>query len=340
MIAPPDVNQKTIEIRMPQTVTFPTPLPVFVYGALRSGTTVFRLMLDSHGEIGNPGERDFLFDFLKPDPTHPTGWRYDLDKLQLNRIFQNSGLKIIQGPNGQDLDGLDLLAAFLGQLKTQCGGPEVFTLNIHRHIDKILRILPEARVIHMLRDPRDVARSSIGMGWASHIYYGVDHWIGTETDWDRGTTSLPDDQVLTLTYEGLFRDIETELRRVCDFLGVEWSSKMLDYHENSTYSPPDPSLVEQWRRKCDKDDLALLEGKAGSLMQDRGYQFSTGGRHPAPFEVLRLWSGHKFGKWQHGIRKYGVGMFFGEKISRWLKIRRVHKRLRSRMNVIDQALLK
>jgi hypothetical protein len=340
VIAPPDVNQKTIEIRMPQTVTFPTPLPVFVYGALRSGTTVFRLMLDSHGEIGNPGERDFLFDFITPDQTHPTGWRYDLDKLQIDRIFQNSGLKIIQGPNGQDLDGLDLLAAFLDQLKTQCGGREVFTLNIHRHIDKILAILPEARVIHMLRDPRDVARSSIGMGWASHIYYGVNHWIGTETDWDRGTTSLPEEQVLTLTYEGLFRDIETELRRVCDFLGVAWSPRMLDYHENSTYSPPDPSLVEQWRRKCTREDLAIMEGRAEALMLSRGYALSGPVRVPGVTERAALWFGQKSGGWRHGITRYGFPMLLGEKVTRRLGLSSLHKRLRNRMNVIDQALVK
>jgi hypothetical protein len=59
---------------------------VFVYGALRFGTTVFRLMLDAHPQIANPGEMDFLFDYLYPDHTHSTGWRYDLDGLKLDRI--------------------------------------------------------------------------------------------------------------------------------------------------------------------------------------------------------------------------------------------------------------
>jgi len=45
--------------------------PVFVFGALRSGTTVFRLMLDAHGEIRNPGEADYLVDYRNPTPAIP-----------------------------------------------------------------------------------------------------------------------------------------------------------------------------------------------------------------------------------------------------------------------------
>jgi hypothetical protein len=45
---------------------------VFVYGALRSGTTVFRLMLDSHPKISNPDEMDFLFDHVDLPPKSRT----------------------------------------------------------------------------------------------------------------------------------------------------------------------------------------------------------------------------------------------------------------------------
>ena len=57
--------------------------PVFVYGGLRSGTTVFRLMLNAHPELSNPGEVDHLFDHIHRAPGG--GWRYDLDALSLDR---------------------------------------------------------------------------------------------------------------------------------------------------------------------------------------------------------------------------------------------------------------
>ncbi|WP_425596530.1 sulfotransferase, partial [Roseobacter litoralis] len=41
--------------------------PVVLYGALRSGTTLVRLILDAHPDICCPGERDFMVDSLYDD---------------------------------------------------------------------------------------------------------------------------------------------------------------------------------------------------------------------------------------------------------------------------------
>ncbi|MEL7086985.1 MAG: sulfotransferase, partial [Planctomycetota bacterium] len=114
---------------------------VFIYGALRSGTTVFRLMLNAHPAMSNPGEMDFLFDHLAPDPAHPTGWRYDLSALRAGRIFKASNLTI-----PPERDGLDLLEDFLTQLQDRAPG-KALSINIHRRVDRMLSVMPHARVI-------------------------------------------------------------------------------------------------------------------------------------------------------------------------------------------------
>ncbi len=297
---------------------------VFVFGALRSGTTVFRLMLDGHPQIRNPGEVDFLFDFLSPDPSHPTGWRYDIAQLSVNRIFQASKLTLCRGK-----DGLDLLADFIGQY--QARGDGVLTLNIHRNIGRASQVLPEARIIHMLRDPRDVARSSIGMGWAGNLYFGVDHWIKTEMEWHDMAFAPDDPRVLTLKYETLFRRIEEELRRVCKFLGVPFQQAMLEYHLNSTYSPPDVSLVEQWRRKSTLDEVALVEGKTAPLMQALGYEMASAGRQPTHLERGRLKVGNRLAIWATGIKRHGFGTYVLEKISRYCRMEKLNDQMTARM---------
>jgi hypothetical protein len=55
---------------------------------------------------------------------------------------------------------------------------------VHRHYDRLLRLWPEARFIHLVRDPRDVASSCIGMGWAGNVWTGVTRWIEAERLWD------------------------------------------------------------------------------------------------------------------------------------------------------------
>lgn len=306
---------------------------VFVFGALRSGTTVFRLMLDGHPEIKNPGEVDFLFDFLTPDAAHPTGWRYDVDRLRENRVFRGSKLSL---PAGKD--GLDLLEDFLAQYEARGSG--VLTLNIHRNVGRALKVLPRSRIIHMLRDPRDVARSSIGMGWSGTLYYGVNHWIRTEKEWQALGPDLNDERVHVLRYEDLFRNIEEVLRAVCGFLGVGFAPEMLDYHKHSTYGPPDISLVEQWRRKSSASDIALVEGKAGPLMRALGYDLAGDGRHPAAPERLWLYIKNRMNVWRTGIRRFGFATYFLEKLTRYCRMEKLHRRLQARMREQSASFIK
>lgn len=307
---------------------------VFVCGAMRSGTTMFRLMLDTHGQIANPGEVDFLFDFLRPDPSHPTGWRYDLGGLRVDRIFRSKQLQIPQG-----IEGLDLLADFLTQFQARTPD-KILSFNLHHNLARAARVLPAAKMIHMLRDPRDVARSSVPMGWAARPYYGIDHWIATETSWQQAEALADPARVHTLRYETLFRDMDRELKSVCGFIGVDYNPAMLTYHERSSYAPPDPKLVEQWRHKCSDYDIALVEGKAGDLMRACGYAPTGAGHVPRGVEALKLKVEQKLYLWRFGMKRYGGALFWSEKLSRLFKLRAANTRIRLRMNDIHQAQLK
>ena len=307
---------------------------VFVYGALRSGTTVFRLMLDAHPDIANPGEMDFLFDALVEDRSRPGGWRYDEDHLLNDRIFRASGLSL-----DANLDGLGQLNGFLDQLRSRYPGV-VLSINVHRNAGRLMKVLPGARLIHILRDPRDVARSSVVMGWAGTLYHGVGHWIATEREWDAAVAGNAPERVLTLSYEGLFADTAACLEDVCDFCDLAYDPAMLRYHENSTYAAPDPSLVQQWKRKCDPEEIALLEARASDLMVARGYELAGPVRRLGALEKKRLDVTNKLAVWRKGARVYGARDYWAEKITRRLGLTARHKTIRRRMQDVETSRLK
>jgi hypothetical protein len=314
----------------------------FVFGALRSGTTLFRLMLDHHPQLVNPGEVDFLFDHIHEDAAHPTGWRYDLDALQLSRIFRARGLEIPAG-----LQGTDLLQAFLAQFGDGTGdktgdktGAHV-TLNVHRNASKIARLLPQARVIHMLRDGRDVASSSIGMGWVGNSYYGVDHWIATERDWDAAAALLPEAQRMELRFEALMSDLEGQLAAVCAFMGVDFAPEMLRYHETSSYGPPDPKIAQQWKRKAPPRMIALIEGKCAALLQARGYDLAgPGPAQPNAWERLWLPAQNRVKRSYFNFHRLGPGLFLRFHFARLLGTQGMKTRLRFEKQQKIQSLLK
>jgi hypothetical protein len=300
--------------------------PVFVYGALRSGTTLFRLMLNTHLAVQNPGEVDFLFDFLHPASDHPSGWRYDRAAMTAHRIFRDKDLELPAG-----LDGLDLLQDMLAQLRAR-DSEAVLTLNVHRHVARLVEVLPEAKIIHLLRDPRDVARSCVVMGWNGISYYGIDSWLKTERDWDRATPALAALPILDVTFEGLMEDVEGELRRVCTFLDVPFESEILEYHKDTTYGPPNPAMANQWKRKAKTGEIALLEGKCGPMIESRGYQLSdTPPDRPGALRQKGLFVQNRFLRWRHNIRRFGLPLFVGTHLTRLLGLHRAHDVLSNRV---------
>ena len=170
-------------------------------------------MLNAHPELNNPGEVDFLTDHIRPAPDAPTGWRYDLDALRADRMFRAQQIEI---PDG--MDGLDLTHALLQRLAGK-KARGLLCVSMHRDLPLAVELLPGARVVHLLRDPRDVARSSVEMGWAGNLYHGCDHWVRSELDWDITLSRLDPKDWVELRFEALMDAPEAELSRICDFLG-------------------------------------------------------------------------------------------------------------------------
>jgi hypothetical protein len=305
--------------------------PVFVVAPVRSGSTVLHLMLDSHPEIINSGECDFFFDQLNgrkfPKVKEYHKW------LTLNRIFNAKKLEVDVG-----LSYLDLIYSFIAQLKKN---DSILALNVHRNFQRIPYVFPEAKYIHLLRDPRDVARSCIGMGWVGHVYYGVDIWIDAESAWDQLQVTLKDAQYIEVRYEDLIQNTEQTLTDICEFLGVEYSAEMMDYAAHSTYDLPDKRLVYQWKKNYSERELCLVEGKLGGMLADRGYDPSGfPSATPRNYELVWLALTNKSYRIKFNIKTYGLFLYIANIVSkrvRWPVLREYCQR---RINSIDIQGLK
>lgn len=294
---------------------------VCVYGALRSGTTMLRLMLDSHPKLSCPGESDVIFRYLT---INGATWTLDTEALQRDWLFKTSGLTLIDGT----------ARAQVASMIEQAGrGRERTVLMVHRDLRRVLDVQPNLQVIHMLRDPRDVARSSIGMGWAGNVYHGVGHWMKTEADWTAAAPKLTGTPCVDLRYEDLVLHPEAEIARICDFLGVTFDPAMLNYDQWSTYDKPDGALTYQWRRKLSPREVGLLEGRLGDLLEARGYAPSGHQRiRPSLTGRLALWLNNKGGIWRRRFRDYGLIDPIAVSLANRMRVPGLARRARERMD--------
>lgn len=305
--------------------------PVFVYGALRSGTTLLRVMLKSHPELQSPGEADFLFDHIVYDEAARDGWRYDRKALCEDRILKAKNLEF-----DKSLDGRALLDAMIDAMARANQG-RLF-VSVHRHAPRIATLFPTSPIIHLLRDPRDVARSSIGMGWAGTSYHGVGHWIDTETAWD--AAAFNPENVHELRFEELMDDVEGHLIKICRFLGLEFDSAMRRYWEGSSYGPPEPQIAEKWRQQADCREVAIIEGRVGELLERRGYTAAGRPAFLSHYEWLRLTAAHRLHRWRYNSQRYGTLLSWSYRAARILRMRSLQSKLGRRKDAIKIRNLK
>ena len=165
--------------------------------------------------------------------------------------------------------------------------------------------IPEARFIHLIRDGRDVALSVLRMNFGPQtIEAAAERWKERIT---RGRAQAPWlGHYMEVKFEDLVLDTEGELRRMCEFIELDFHPDMLGYHETAeerlkekaralprkhgeaqsaearlqshakTFEPPNPDLIGRWRDKMDPADRESYEQIAGDLLEELGYETEYG----------------------------------------------------------------
>ncbi|MGF1536637.1 MAG: sulfotransferase [Elainellaceae cyanobacterium] len=305
--------------------------PLFLIGAERSGTTLLRLMLDGHPKVTWCHEFEYAVDQVSDTGDWP-----DLDAyhawLEVHRIFLANEFTV-----DKTLNYRDLLNSFLLQKRDRHGKPTVGA-TVHRHFNRLLTLWPNAKLIYILRDGRDVARSNIGMGWAGNVWAGVERWLDVEQEWQSIRSTLPEEQWIELRYEDLITHPEQQLSRLCEFMGLDYDPGMMSYIETTPYSYPDPKRIQQWRKKLSEPQIRLVEARAAEILAYRGYDLS--GFPPLtvmPYlkRYLRLQS------WIYCVtfrmRRHGLGLFAADFIARKLGLSAWQRRLKHIINEQEKA---
>ena len=267
----------------------PSPFPPIVLGGCgRSGTTILRMMLDSHRRICC-GPESSLFRRRAVD----TRWladRFGFDPAEVRALFDAAASRpaFIEG-----------FAALCMRKAGKARWAEKTPRNISR-IAEIFRCFPQARFVHVLRDGRDVAcslrthpRHRVVDG--KLVPTGVHRPIaGCARRWVRDIESSRrwwgDPRFLTVRYEDLVLDPRPVLERVTALVGEGWDEAMLAHaaadspFRDATRFAQNPealgavnaSSLGRWQRDLDARDRRIFKRIAGPLLIELGYAKDDG----------------------------------------------------------------
>lgn len=308
-------------------------MPLLV-GAERSGTTLLRLMLKGHPQITWQREFEFSVDMIQDNGAFPSMESF-YEFLSTNRVFLGDAFKIDKA-----LSFPELINSFVEQTRERDKRP-IIGATCHRHFDRLLHVWPDAKCIHLVRDGRDVARSTVQLGMAGNLWTGTQRWIDAELVWDRMKRKLPEEQRLEIRYEDLILYPEDNLRRICTFIGVEYDPQMEHFYEGTTYDKPDPKLIYQWKKKQSKEDLQLIEARIGDMLVDRGYELSG---HPTitvgALKQKQLQWQDRWYRRKVGVKAFGWRISIIGFLARRLGMKNLANKIQLEMNEISNTLLK
>jgi len=216
----------------------PPPAP-FVVGATRSGTTLLRLMLDAHPELATPSETHFIPELIAAREKHGATPERMLELLTSHRRWGDFQIEpdelAARWAATEPLNGPNAVRAFFHLYGEKQGKPERWgdkTPGYVKQMREIQTYLPEARFVHLIRDGRDVALSVLKQPWGPQtIEAAAEKWRSRVL---RGRSQQPYlGFYMEVKFEDLVLHTERELRRICEFVELEFDPAMLGYHERA-----------------------------------------------------------------------------------------------------------
>ncbi len=202
--------------------------PVFIVGLPRTGTTLTERILSSHSQVESVGETLFL-------------------QMVLRR---ESGVQSVENMNPAMIEAvaqkdMQLIAkGYLDEVRYRLGDEPMFIDKLPFNflfLGLIARAWPNARIIHLGRNPMDACFSMYKQvfTWAYKFSYSLD-WLGRYyVAYDRMRNhwrALLEDRMIEVEYESLVTDPEGQTRILLDKLGLDFEQACLDFDKNKAPS--------------------------------------------------------------------------------------------------------
>ena len=268
--------------------------PIFVAGLERSGTSLMFALLASHPQIAMTRRTNLWTHFYDRygDLEDPANFERCLDIMMRYKrliILQPDQDRLRRDFLAGSRTYARLFALVEEQYAERLGKPRWGdkSPNTERYGDLIFTAYPGARMLHMIRDPRDRYASSLTR-WKVRrggVGAGTAEWLLSARLGRRNQRLYPD-QYRIVQYETLATNPEGTLREVCDFLDEDYVPEMLSMEgvprfreqgSNSSYGRRDPGVIStesigRFREVLSPREIAFVQMLAKNQMASFGYE--------------------------------------------------------------------
>jgi len=209
-------------IKKPLKINVSTKRPIFILGMPRSGTSLVEQIISSHASVYGAGELSTLMKLLYPILKDRLSNGCD------NNLSSEKNLTLIR----------EKYLESLAHLKTSANIITDKTPANFQNIGFILSIFPDAKIIHLKRDPRAICWSIYKSNW-SETGYGFSYNINDLVKFYGLYSKLMDfwhkkfpGKIYDVCYEDLTTNQEQETKKLLEYCELDWDENCLNFHKN------------------------------------------------------------------------------------------------------------
>jgi Sulfotransferase family len=268
--------------------------PVFIAGLERSGTSLIYALLASHPNIAMSQRTNLWTHFYRQygDLSDPVNFEHCLGTMlrykRLIRLQPDPGRLRREFWAGEPTYAR-LFSLLEEHHAERLGKPRWGdkSLNTERYADAIFSSYPEARILHMMRDPRDRFASSLTRWQVRRggVGAGTAEWLFSARRAMRNQQLYPD-RYKVVAYEALAATPDVTIRGICSFIGEGYAPEMLsmrgaptfrDKGSNSSYGQRDPGVIStdsigRFRDVLSPRQISFIQIAAKREMEAFGYE--------------------------------------------------------------------
>lgn len=228
--------------RLPRSGVTGSNRPIFVVGMPRSGTTLVEQILSSHRSVHGAGELAEIQDIADQLSHRGTSLNQPLDLANVGQQqLAAAAAQYLEVLNGQSPEALRVV--------------DKMPMNFW-HLGLISLLFPNAYVIHMQRDPRDVClsmyfqRFSNSMSFTTDLRELAEYYLAYSTIMEYWKTVL-DIRILNIQYEQLIDDQEQMIHKIIDYCGLDWDERCLQFYmtDRDVHTPSYDQVRQPMYRK-------------------------------------------------------------------------------------------
>jgi hypothetical protein len=276
---------------------------VFIVGCPRSGTTLVQRIVDAHPDVAICDETFWLAYFFKKriglTPEGLVTPELISRLLEYNKFYRmRIGRDELEAwiASGEPPSYAHFVQEIFNRYGEDRGKPLVGdkTPDYARNLPTLHTLWPNAKVVHLIRDGRDVCLSAVtwkrkAAKLARLFTTWDEHPVATAAAWwewhvrlgREGGRLLGPDCYYEVRYESLVDNPAEETAKLCAFLGVPYEETMLRFHEGrmrtdagldakAAWLPITPGLRD-WCTQMPAEDIECFETMVGDLLGELGY---------------------------------------------------------------------